>query len=280
MEKFDSMKGRFTELYNGGVKYENIMDELGISEATIREWRDRLGLPRRHEVENVSWMDKRSLNGQSPREILRSVSRRAGIRDVDIHGILMRYDKVPKSKFMPAQTKITLLLATAYEFLRWEHSGRQPVSAIEFVKICNDEGLSLSKPRLLMAKRKLVDARVFPAGPLSPGMLLDKKWYLLGPELNTPQEIKTLAHYIISKTDLAGRAPESIVGGSIAVAAKALKVRITQESLARILGTREVSIRQAMEKIYEELESTGTELSQGPRAVAPAAHASGEGQWN
>jgi hypothetical protein len=262
LDKFGSLKGRFEQMYNDGSKYAEIMDALGISEETVYVWRDRLGLPHRREVENISWMDERSMNGFSPREILRKASQRTGFREVDIPGILMRFDKVPKSKFMPTQSKITLLLATAYEFLRWEHSGRQPMSANDFVKACNDAGLLLGKSKLLMAKRTLIDAHVFPPIPLSPSRLLDKKWYLLGPRLNPPLAVKTLAHSIISNTDLAGRAPESIVGGALAVAAKALSVSLPQESLARMLGTQEISIRQATKRIYAELEVAGVDLSQ------------------
>lgn len=46
-DKFDSLKDRFTELYNQGLTYSQIQEQLGINALAIKNWRSRLNLQKR-----------------------------------------------------------------------------------------------------------------------------------------------------------------------------------------------------------------------------------------
>ena len=256
-DKFEAMKERFVEMYNTGQRYSEITESLGISEQTLYTWRDKLDLPLRRENVQISWMDEKTLNGSSPRDLLEKIANHAGFFTSDIPQILIRYSKVPGLTRLTNQTKIEVLVATAYEFLRWEDSGRQPVSATQFARICRDARIHVDRSKLLTARSRLIEARLFPSVPLSPIKLLDKKWFVLGPELRLPDRVKDHTRSLMLNLELAGSAPESVVAGCIYLVAGTLGYPVVQTDLAALLGTTEVTIRNVVARVHASLVERG-----------------------
>ncbi len=251
--KLPKLGGRFRDLYNDGASYGKIAENLGISVITAMAWRKRLKLPpRRSKLGRgfVSWMDEAKISGKSPREVLRSVSRELGITEKDIEFILTRYDKLKSLGFVQGRNSLSLILASAYLYLRWEGSGRQPISAMSFVKVCRAKRYKIDRPRLLMNSRLFKEARLFPASHLRPQELLERKWMLLKREYNLPEEVKDAAICMMSvPTLIQGKIPEAVAAGTLYVAAFRNGILLGQADLSQEFGITPVSLRSMKSRI-------------------------------
>jgi hypothetical protein len=265
--KFDDLKNRFVSMYKDGVTYSMISSELGISEQTIYEWRDRLNLPLRRENQEVSWMDERTLDGLSPRQVLLKIH--DGLfHPANIEPMLRRYEKLGEGRGATARTRRNLILATAYEWLRWDGSGAQPRSPKQFVAICDKAWFLIRRSELLMASRRLKEANLFPRERLSPSKLFERKWRVLSATYDLPDEIRDYARMLISTVDFAGKTPEVAVASAVWVSAKVRGRWVGQEALAAVLGVTEVSIRNTTRYVYTFFEERGQTLTpEGIREV-------------
>jgi transcription initiation factor TFIIIB Brf1 subunit/transcription initiation factor TFIIB len=255
-DKLTGMKRRFIEMYENGTTYREICAELGISILTAHGWRKRLGLPPRRErrAGPLSWMDVRHLQGQSPREILEKVAGPLKLSRKDIEFILVRVEKLKSKGLHRGRSLIHLILAAAYLYVRWEGSGKQPVSPKNFERICHNSGFKLGRRNLLMLSRLFTEAALYPATCLKPQQLLDRMWISLREELHLPEEVKSKADKLIVQFKFVGRSPEVAVAGCLYAAVVAQGIRsVTQKLLAEMLGVTEVSVRNAWHLISPSL---------------------------
>lgn len=257
VDKFSVLSKKFQAMYNQGEPYEEITRELGINVLTIQKWREKLGLPPRRNRNPRSWMDVRTVKGHTPREILQSVAKPLGITEHDIEFILTRVDKLKTKGFIRGRRYEHIILAAAFMYLRWEGSGRRPVSTTKFVEVCMD--FNLSRSALHQICRLFTNAGLFPKDHLRPETLLERTWRSLQQEHVLPETLKTRILALIQKvcahSKLAGHAPNTstIVAACVYVACVESGHSITQGELDRFFGVTEVSIRNGI-KILKEIE--------------------------
>jgi len=271
LAKLPLLREKFRELYNQGATYDEIAEKLGISFLTAMDWRKKLGLPSRRSGP-VSWMDERRIDGRSPREILKSVSKPLGLTDHDIEFILTRFDKLRSKGIAHGRRLDKLILTAAYMYLRWEGSGKRPVSPGNFVHACWENSFRIVGRELLMLCRLFTDAQLYPAGHLRPQQLLERWWFSLKSEYNLPDEVKAEALRIMEVPRLClGRKPEVAVAGSLYVACERCGTWIGQQDLADIFGISSVAVRlmiKAISKATEAEVTIGNVTKDEPAGVA------------
>jgi transcription initiation factor TFIIIB Brf1 subunit/transcription initiation factor TFIIB len=241
--KFTRLKERFAQMYNDGSTYREISKELGINVLTALGWRKKLNLPPRRQRGPLSWMDEKKIQGKSPREILERIAAPLGLSTKDIQFILVRFEKLKSKGVVRGRRQIHLILTAAYLYLRWERSGRQPLSPKSFVAACKDKGLQVDRRTLLMYSRLFKDAGLYPWSHLKPNELLERMWNTLKAEYGLPENVKVIALGLMSRFNFTGRSPEVVVAACLYVGARKCSMRITQKDLAERFGITEVSVR-------------------------------------
>jgi hypothetical protein len=200
-------------------------------------------------------------NGRSsPGDILIEIAKPAGLEPTDFPPILSRYErflKTDKTRRYP-KTRRNLILATAYEYLRWEGSMRQPKSPNEFLKMCDHAGFKLNRSQLFIACTLLIDANIFPRTQLTPRQLLEKKWPRLSSDLALPPEVETLSGELISSAGLEGRAPETVVAAAVYVAARMHGEDPGYRYIASALGVTDVAVRGVVQQLLKRLSPAPT----------------------
>jgi len=189
--------------------------------------------------------------------ILSRIARPAGFLSSDIPEILVRYEKVlhdQTTRIYP-RTKRNLILAAAYEFLRWNGSGRQPLSPTRFVKVCDQAGFLLTRSQLLMASRRLLDRDAFPRDPLSASRLLESRWPILSSDLALSDDVRDFAQTLISTATLDGRTPETVVAAAVLIAARMVgKKDAGLRYVSSEIGVTEVAVRAALREMQRSLQ--------------------------
>jgi len=188
VDKFSFLSKKFQAMYNEGKSYDKIATELKISIPTIQLWRTKLGLPPRRTRARRSWMDVPTGKGVTPREIVQSIAKPLGITQHDIEFILTRVDKLKSKGHVRGRRYEHIILAAAFLYLRWEGSGRRPVTATKFIGICQD--FNISRAALLRTCRLFTSAGLYPKKHLRPEVLLKRIWKSLQEEYGLPETIK------------------------------------------------------------------------------------------
>lgn len=249
VEKFSLLGKRFKAMYLKGVSYAEMAAELHVGHMTLRKWRTRMDLPLRRDRTQRSWMDVPTGTGLSPRQILESIASKIGITKNDIGLILIRVDKLKSKGLVRGRSYEDVILAAAFLYLRWEGSGRRPLSAEQFASICSDFGLT--KPALLMAIRPFMDAGLYPKKQLHPSALLDRLWKSFQDKYQLPDTVKTRISELIKEPKIKYRTPNAILAGCAYVACFEARSGITQDELSRFFGITEVSIRNTINVLRE-----------------------------
>ena len=253
VEKFGESKDAFAELFRDGATYEQISRELGISEATANEWRKRLHFAPRGINVQSSWMDQRKIGGISAREVLKNIAEPLGLFPKEIELILLRFDKLRDKKLTAGRRRIEVILAGAYLYLRWKGSNRVPISAYDFVRLCNNNGFQLSRKRLLTIARLYMSANLFPSDFLTARETLEKKWISLQEEFKLNDSTKRLALALASHSSCVGKSPESAASACFYLACKASGLFVTEKHVAKEFGVTEVTVRNSLRAISEAL---------------------------
>jgi len=257
-EKFTRFKGKFTEMYHDGLTYAEICAELRINVLTALDWRKKLGLPPRRRTGPLSWMDEKRIDGKSPREILGKVAKPLGLSPKDIEFILVRFEKLKSKELHRGRSQIRLILALTYSYLRWESSGRKPISPKNFVLICETNDLRINRQTLLRYERLLKQEGLYPATHLKPHELLERMWSSVKDEFSLPERVKATALELMSQFKFTGRSPEVVAATCLYVAApRCGAFSLTQRDLADTFGVTEVSIRNAKNTIDSALLGEG-----------------------
>src|SRR6266699_4038754 len=124
----------------------------------------------------LSWMDEKTVKGESPRQRLQRIAAAMGIHPKHIEFVLTRFGKLKDTGTVRGRAQTDLILAAAYDYLRWEGSGLQPKSPKDFIAICKGCGIRITRSRLLMSSRLFKQAGLYPKTHLTVEQLLDKRW--------------------------------------------------------------------------------------------------------
>jgi len=250
MNKFTKLGGKFAEMYNDGLTYDEICSKLDICLWTALRWRNELGLPSRRRTNgSVSWMDEKKIQGNSPREILEKIAGPLGLSPKDIELILVRFGKLKSRGTSRGRSQIELILTAAYLYVRWDESGKQPVSPYDFLAICWESGFDISRRNLHMHCRLFRDANLFPRSRLNPQQLLVRKWNSIKTKLGISDETKTTALELISKTNWRATTAEAASAASLYKATQLTSQWVTQAQLAQEFGITEATLRNAVKLI-------------------------------
>jgi len=241
VEKFSVLGKKFKTMYLEGVTYEDMAKELDVDQLTLRHWRKRMDLPLRRERTQRSWMDVPTGTGSSPRQILESVATQIGITKNEIQYILIPVEKLQSKGLIRGRRYDHIVLAAAFLYLRSERSGRRPLSAEQFARICKEYGLT--RPSLLMTIRPFMDAGLFPKESLRPKVLLERLWKSLQDKFALPDTIKSRILELAAEPKIKYHTPIAVLAGCTYVACVEAALWITQDELASFFGVTEVTLR-------------------------------------
>lgn len=241
VDKYHLLSDRFKAMYLKGASYEEMSKELDVYHMTLRDWRKRMGLPPRRDRTKRSWKDIPIGAGLTPKEILSSIAAEIGITKNDIEFILMRVDKLKSKGLIKGRSFEHVILAAAFLYLRWEGSGRRPVSATRFVDLSEDFGLSTSE--LFMTCRLFTSAGLYPRQHLRPESLLERSWKSLQDKYSLPETVKSRILALMKDPELVGKTSSTVVAGCTYVASLESGNWILQDDLAEFFGITQVSLR-------------------------------------
>lgn len=193
-----------------------------------------------------------------PSGILSKIARPAGLLTSDFPEILARYEKVLQNQTtrLYPRTKRNLILAAAYEYLRWNGSGRQPVSPRKFTKICDQAGFMVTRSQLLMSSRRLMDHEAFPRNLLSASRLLELRWPILSSDLALSDDIRDFALTLLSRTNLDGRTPETVAAAAVVIAARMRgKKDASLRYVSSEVGVTDVAVRATVKEMERQLQT-------------------------
>jgi len=258
-EKFSSLSKTFQKMYNKGKTYDEITKELDISTPTATSWRKKLNLPLRRTKATRSWMDIPTSKDMTPRQILQPIRKQLRITQNDVEYILMRVDKLKSKGLLKGRRYEHAVLASAFLYLRWEGSGRRPVSETRFLEICNKQmplGI-LDRP---MSRRVLhktcelfAQANLFPKKRLKPKELINRTWLSLQQRFDLPESIKIVALAFAESPELQGCSAGGIAAASIYIACIENRCWIAQRDLEAFFGVTEVTIRNIVKRLRPDL---------------------------
>jgi len=249
VEKFSLLGKRFKAMYLKGISYAEMANELHVDHMTLRKWRKKMDLPPRRDRTQRSWMDVPTGTGLSPRQILESIATKIGITKNDIGLILVRVDKLKSKGLVRGRSYEHVILAAAFLYLRWEGSGRRPLSAEQFASICKEFGLT--KAALLMTSRLFMDAGLYPKKSLPAVALLDRLWRSFQDKYSVPDTVKTRILELVKEPKIKYRTPNAILAGCTYIACLEAGIGITQDELSQFFGVTEVSIRNTINILRE-----------------------------
>jgi len=247
VDKFSSLNRRFQAMYREGKSYDEISRELDVNVLTLHKWRVKLGLPPRRVRDPRSWMDIPIGSGMTPREILQSIGKHLGITDHDIEFILTRVDKLKTAGLIKGRRYEHVILAAAFMYLRWEGSGRRPVSATRFSDLCKDFGLS--RGGLLMLCRLFTATNLYPKERLRPEAFLERTWKSFQEKYSLSDTVKSRILTLMKDPILTGRTPSAVVAACAYIACIESGNRIVQDDLSEFFGVTEVSIRNVVNSL-------------------------------
>lgn len=243
VDKYSLLSKEFKAMYLRGVSYQEMAKELDVYHMTLRDWRKRMGLPPRRDRSKRSWKDVPVGTGLSPIEILKSIANQIGITKNDIEFILTRVDKLKSRGLTKGRSFEHVILAAAFLYLRWEGSGRRPLSAEQYVSICQEFGLS--KSALLMDIRPFTEAGLYPRKPIFSKALLDRLWKSLQDKYALPESVKERILVLANEPKIKYRTPNTVLAACTYLAAIEAGKPITQDELSRFFGVTEVTLRNA-----------------------------------
>jgi transcription initiation factor TFIIIB Brf1 subunit/transcription initiation factor TFIIB len=261
VDKYHLLSDRFKAMYLKGATYEEMSKELDVYHMTLRDWRKRMSLPPRRDRTKRSWMDVPTGTGLSPRQILASVASQIGITKNDIAFILTRVDKLKSKGLVRGRHYEHVILAAAFLYLRWEGSGRRPLSAEQFTGACEQFGLT--KAALFTTSRPFLDAGLYPRKPLLTATLLDRIWKSLQDKYALPDTVKARILELTKEPKIKYRTPSAILAGCSYIACIEAGNRITQEELAGFFGVTEVSLRNIINVLRETCQEVRDVIGEG-----------------
>jgi transcription initiation factor TFIIIB Brf1 subunit/transcription initiation factor TFIIB len=249
VDKFSLLGKKFRVMYLKGVTYAEMASELHVYHVTLRKWRKRMDLPPRRDRIQRSWMDVPTGTGLSSRQILESIASKIGITKNDIEPILIRVDKLKSKGLVRGRSYEHVVLAAAFLYLRWEGSGRRPLSAEQFASTSQEFGLT--RPALLMTARLFIDAGLYPKKQLNASALLDRLWMSFQDKYRLPDAVRTRILELLNEPKIKYRTPNAILAGCAYIACLEAGIGKTQEELSRFFGITEVSIRNTINTLRE-----------------------------